>query len=88
MFDAATYESRPLQLRGGDLLVVYTDGVTEAGNAQGQMFGSGRLLDAIRHDAPAGAAALERGLLRAIGDFTGGAEQTDDITFVIVEKVR
>ncbi|MGD1068590.1 MAG: SpoIIE family protein phosphatase [Bryobacteraceae bacterium] len=88
MFDSAAYESRPLQLCDGDLLVVYTDGVTEAENAQRQMFGCERLLETIRHDGPAGGHALEGGLLQAIGDFTGGADQTDDITFVIVEKCR
>ena len=86
MFDSAVYESRPLQLSNGDVLVVYSDGVTDAENRDGQMLGTARLLEVIRREAPAGGAALERGLLRAIEEFTGGTPQSDDITFVIVEK--
>jgi serine phosphatase RsbU (regulator of sigma subunit) len=52
------------------------------------MFGTDRLLSTIRIEAPAGGEALKRGLLRVLDDFTGGTPQTDDITFVVVEKGR
>jgi len=86
MFDFSTYESRPLQLGNGDILVVYSDGVTDAENPQGEMFGSERLLDAIRGEARAGGEALERALLRTLDRFTGGTPQSDDITLLIVER--
>ena len=86
MFDFSTYESRPLQLSNGDILVVYSDGVTDAEDPQGEMFGSERLLNAIRGEAPAGGEALERALLRTLDQFTGGTPQSDDITLLIVEK--
>jgi serine phosphatase RsbU (regulator of sigma subunit) len=88
MFDFATYEPRSIRLSKGDILVVYSDGVTEAQNGQGQMFGASRLLETIRRDGPAGSQALERGLLLAIEQFTGATEQSDDITFVIAEKYQ
>jgi len=88
MFEFATYEALPLQLGNGDILVVYSDGVTEAQNAAGLMFGAERFLETIRRDAPAGSEAVERGLLLAIEQFTGGTEQNDDITFVIAEKYQ
>jgi serine phosphatase RsbU (regulator of sigma subunit) len=86
MFDFASYQSRTLHLDKGDILVVYSDGLTDAENPQGEMFGEDRLLDIIRREAPSGSHAVEQRFLNAIEDFTQGTPQTDDITFVVVEK--
>jgi sigma-B regulation protein RsbU (phosphoserine phosphatase) len=86
LFDFASYQARALHLRKGDVLVVYSDGLTEAENRQEEMFGTGRLLRIIQQHAPAGSVALKQKFLSAIEDFTQGVAQTDDITFVIVEK--
>ena len=86
MFEFASYRSLPLNLFDGDILFVYSDGVTDAENEHDQMFGTERLLNTIQAEAPGGGGALKSGLLSAIGKFTGGTLQTDDITFVIVEK--
>jgi len=88
MFDFASYQSRPLHLSIGDILVVYSDGLTEAENQHEEMFGEERLLDIIRQEAPSGSHALQRKLLEAIEVFTQGTPQTDDITLVVVEKYR
>jgi serine phosphatase RsbU (regulator of sigma subunit) len=88
MFDFASYQSRPLQLCKGDILVVYSDGLTEAENQQGEMFGEESLLEIIRQEAPSGSQALNRQLLKAIDEFTQGMPQTDDITLVVVEKYQ
>jgi sigma-B regulation protein RsbU (phosphoserine phosphatase) len=68
--------------------VVYSDGLTDAQNPREEMYGEKRLLDIIRQQAPSGSSALELSVLNAIGEFTQGTPQTDDITFVIVEKCR
>jgi len=86
MFESSTYEPCPLHLCKGDLLVVYSDGLTDAENQQGEMFGEERLLELLRQEAPSGGQALERKLLQAVEEFTQGALQLDDITFVLVEK--
>lgn len=86
MFGTACYQSRPLHLGQGDLLVVYSDGLTDAEDPQEEMFGEERLLELIRRNAPAGSQAVEQSFLKAIEDFTQGMPQTDDITFVLVEK--
>ena len=86
MFDFASYQSRPLHLDVGDMLVVYSDGLTDAEAPQGERFGENRLLEIIRQEAPSGGRAVERRVLKAIDDFTERMPQTDDITFVIVEK--
>ena len=88
MFDFASYESRALRLDQGDILVVYSDGLTDAENQQGEMFGRKRLLDIIRQEAPSGSRALEQRFLQAIEEFTQGMPQTDDITFVVAEKYQ
>ena len=88
MFDFASYQSRTLQLDKGDILVVYSDGLTDAENPQGEMFGKKRLLEIIRREAPSGSHAVEQRFLNAIEDFTQGTPQTDDITFVVVEKCQ
>lgn len=86
MFEFAVYKSSPFRLSCGDILFVYSDGLTDAENEQGKMFGTECLVNTIRREALPGAEALERGLLHAIEQFTGGTAQTDDITFVVVEK--
>ena len=88
MFDFASYQSRPLHLDKGDILVVYSDGLTDAQNQQEEMFGEERLLEIIRQEAPSGSHALEQKFLKAIEEFTQGMPQTDDITFLVVEKYQ
>ncbi|MGA2133599.1 MAG: SpoIIE family protein phosphatase [Bryobacteraceae bacterium] len=88
MFESATYPTRAFRLDKGDILVVYSDGLTDAQNQQEQLFGEGRLLRIIRQAAPSGSAALEQAFLKAIAEFTQGTPQTDDITFVVVERIQ
>jgi len=88
LFDYASYESSAFRLDKGDILVVYSDGLTDAQNPREEMFGEERLLRIIRQEAPSGSQALEARFLKAIEEFTQGMPQTDDITFVIVEKCQ
>jgi len=86
MFDDVGYTARTVQLDAGDILLVYSDGLTDAENQREEMFGEERLLELMRQASPAGSHVLEYKLLRAIEEFTEGTPQTDDVTFVIVEK--
>ena len=88
MFDGASYESRALHLDCGDVLVVYSDGVTEAENPQAEVFGEKRLRDIIKQWAPSGGKAIEQQLLEAVTEFTQGIPQMDDVTFMLVEKCQ
>ena len=88
MFTFSTYPSRKFHLAKGDILVVYSDGLTKAENSRREVFGSERLLEVIRERGRAGGAAVERGLLKAVEEFTQGMAQPDDITFVVVEKYQ
>src|SRR6266704_5993417 len=86
-FPSINYEAARLQLNKGDVLLAYSDGLTEAENPQGDMLGEERVKAIIRAEAPAGSTNLERKLLEGIHNFTMGRSQTDDITIVIVERV-
>jgi adenylate cyclase len=88
MFDSASFPPRAFRLDKGDILVVYSDGLTDAQNPQEELFGEERLLQLIRQEAPSGSDALKRAFLEAIEGFTQGTPQTDDITFVVVEKLQ
>src|SRR5665213_149704 len=70
MFDDVCYPARKVQLDAGDILLVYSDGLTDAENHHEEMFGEERLLDLLRQVAPAGSHVLECKLLRAIEEFT------------------
>jgi serine phosphatase RsbU (regulator of sigma subunit) len=88
LFDFASYPSRVLRLDKGDILVVCSDGLTDARNRQEEMFGEKTLLEIMRQESPSGSHALERRFLKAIEEFTQGTPQTDDITFVVVDKCQ
>jgi serine phosphatase RsbU (regulator of sigma subunit) len=76
-------QTRPL--RPGDLVVLYTDGITEAMNVDGDLFGDaalGRILGSgARHDA----AAVRERVVREVNRFVGGAEPHDDMTMVVIK---
>jgi len=86
-FDFARYTSTPLELNHGDLILIYSDGITDAENPQGEMFGEARLIALIREYASLGCAELERRILEAVEEFTQGQVQTDDMTCVLVQRV-
>lgn len=88
MFDAAEYPPQMLCLNQGDILMVNSDGLTDAQNPQGEMFGEEKLLEIIRREAKKGSQIVERKILEAIEEFTEALPQTDDITFLLVEKYR
>lgn len=78
-----------LTLRQEDMLVIYTDGITEAMNPAREQFGEGRLLAAIKKYGHLTAQEFSQELDREITEFTAGALQNDDITLVAIkEKVQ
>jgi sigma-B regulation protein RsbU (phosphoserine phosphatase) len=80
----AEITSESLDFRTGDTLVFYTDGVTEAFNAQGEQFGERRLLEHLQTQAGRSASDLVCGTLQAIRSHAGDNPQSDDITIVAV----
>jgi serine phosphatase RsbU (regulator of sigma subunit) len=79
-----SYSVGHLTLDTGDVLVLYTDGVTEAFNQNDEEFGEGRLMDAVCASRDMSAREILDTIYRRVTEFAGGAMQSDDITLVIV----
>jgi sigma-B regulation protein RsbU (phosphoserine phosphatase) len=75
-----------LDLATGDLLVFYTDGITEAMDANHQLFSEERLEAVIRANREANADQMLQAIVEAVYTFTGGAPQADDLTLFIVKR--
>jgi phosphoserine phosphatase RsbU/P len=84
LLPGATYEEEVIRLDPGDLLVVFSDGISEAFDVQGNDFGDDRILEVLAPRAGDPVPDLLAALLRAVADFCAGAEQSDDQTVVLV----
>jgi sigma-B regulation protein RsbU (phosphoserine phosphatase) len=69
-----------ITLRRGDGVLLYTDGVTESVDPEGDEYGEGRLSAILRTGDPAGAEALVKAVMEDVARFTAGADPFDDIT--------
>ncbi len=85
-FPAAQYEERQINLAPGDLLLAYTDGLTEPENAYGEMFGEQRVIDVlIKYEGAEPSAIFERAM-EAVLEWTGPLGLTDDMTMLIARR--
>lgn len=75
-----------VELRQGDCILLYTDGVKEAVDMRGDEFGMERMSDVFREASALGAEAVLRRVQEELRDFTGECPQMDDITLVAIEK--
>lgn len=76
------FKDHEFELNPGDSLFVYTDGVAEANNAQNELFGTERMLDALNRDPDASCEQVLKNVMNGIDEFVAGAEQFDDITMM------
>ena len=77
-----THDEYTKTLRPGDLILFYTDGITEAKNPQGELFGTERI-DAVFGTTAGDAKSLKRDLLDAVAKFADGSNIDDDQTFLV-----
>lgn len=84
---AAEFELGEMMLTAGESLVVYSDGVSEANNLEGEEFGFDRLAEVIQRNLKSSAAGLRDKVESALSTFTQTAPANDDITLVIVKRV-
>ena len=82
--DDARFDVETLSLATDDVLLLYTDGVTEAMNPQRQQFGADRLLQCLTQAPARSAAELSERVMRAVHQFVAGAPQSDDLTTLIL----
>jgi len=85
VFDRLTVDfSVPLQR--DDCLVLYTDGVTETLNSEGDEYGVDRMMQSVRASANDGAQAIVKTIIDDVREFTGSVPQNDDITVIAIRK--
>jgi sigma-B regulation protein RsbU (phosphoserine phosphatase) len=70
-----------------DVLVLYTDGVTEALNAEGEEFSSGRLADSLKYLWQHSPKEMNQGILANVKSFAGTSAPYDDITLVTIKHL-
>jgi sigma-B regulation protein RsbU (phosphoserine phosphatase) len=85
VFDRITGDF-PLALKRDDCLLLYTDGVTEALDANGDEFGPERMIECVQTSAPEGAAAIVTRIIDELRVFVGAQPQNDDITLIAIRK--
>lgn len=83
----ATYVERPLWLGKGDLVLLYTDGVTEAMGEGGEEFGEARLVELVKRSRDLSASALCDRIHQEVMAFSSAGETLDDITLVALRTL-
>ena len=83
--DDVTYKEYEIELKPGDKLFLYTDGIPEASDKDNKMFGTSRMLDALNTDPLASPRQLLDNVASAVNVFVNGAEQFDDMTMLCIE---
>jgi sigma-B regulation protein RsbU (phosphoserine phosphatase) len=86
-FPFSTYEESKLELRSGDLLVCYTDGITEPENEYGEMFGEERLIELVAKNSERDAAQIIECVMERVREWTGVPELSDDMTVLLARKL-
>ena len=86
ILDGGTWEQRVVHLAPGDVLLLYTDGITEAQNAQEAFFDEDRLREAVRANLGRSAQDIQDSVIAQVGAFVGDAPQSDDITLMVVVR--
>jgi serine phosphatase RsbU (regulator of sigma subunit)/DNA-binding GntR family transcriptional regulator len=87
MFADSQFAATQFQLAKDDLLVAYTDGITEAANAAGELWGLERLERLLRSCSRTAPSEIVERILAEVSDFANGEPQRDDVTLVVM-KVR
>jgi sigma-B regulation protein RsbU (phosphoserine phosphatase) len=79
------YDKHSIKMNPGDTLFFYTDGVSEAMNAESDEFSEARLKKSLQNGNGSSLKGLVQGVIRDVKDFTGGIPQSDDITILAIK---
>jgi sigma-B regulation protein RsbU (phosphoserine phosphatase) len=82
------FEEKSVDFNPDDVFVLYSDGVTEAMNFNEEEFGEERLENSIRNNLHLNTEEIIRAIFKDVESFTKGAPQSDDITMVIVKRIK
>ena len=84
-FEEAAYEQETVQMKPNDLLFLYTDGLTEAMNVEGEEFGADRIMDTLKSIASLSADQIRDVVARRVKEWCAGISLYDDLTFVVMK---
>jgi sigma-B regulation protein RsbU (phosphoserine phosphatase) len=79
------FEEKQLQLQSGDVLILYTDGVTEADNGRGELFGIERLCTLLHAHHGESPQAIIDAIILNVAAFSGTIPMEDDVTMVVMK---
>jgi len=85
-FPSSKYDESKVELLAGDLLVCYTDGITEPENEYGEMFGEDRLIELVSKNADRDDHRVIEVVMDAVRQWTGAPELSDDMTVLLARK--
>jgi sigma-B regulation protein RsbU (phosphoserine phosphatase) len=85
--DGMEYSASSVELKPGSVLVLYTDGITEAFDEQNKQFGITRLTTIVEKEGPHGAAQVRDAILAALDEHRGSVDLADDTTLVVLRVV-
>ena len=80
------YDDRTITMHDGDMLLLYTDGLTEARGSNGDMYGIERLTEALRRCRALGARQSVDAIVEDVTRWRGGADFLDDLTLVVARR--
>jgi NarL family two-component system response regulator LiaR len=86
VFEDTTWQPHTAQLAPGDVLLLYTDGITEAQNRHEVFFGEERLLETAKANLGRSAREMHEALINGVHEFVGIAPQFDDITLMVLAR--
>jgi phosphoserine phosphatase RsbU/P len=84
LFDDADYDELTFRAKPGDMFVFFSDGILDAGNGAGDLFGRGRLEQVVTDNAGASPEAVVKAVFKAVAEHTAGQDAFDDQTVVVI----
>jgi len=85
--DDFEFTESSITLCSGDIIVVYSDGITEAMNADEEEFDEKRLIDIIFKNIDESAENIVKNIELAVNDFAGETPQSDDMTIIVIKRL-
>ena len=85
IFEHSAYEQETVQMQPGDVLLAYTDGVTEALDVRGEEFGEARLREILAETSRMSVDAMRDEIVRRVREWCADAPQHDDLTFIVMK---
>ncbi len=86
-FPFAAYNESQVKLEKGDLLLFYTDGITEPENAYGEQFGEQRLIEILKRNRNLPPREILESVAGAVKEWTGAGELQDDMTLLLAQRI-